>query len=55
MIIPDSARELIESGAKLENVRANPRVTCPPMDDPPPGVRLRIAVDRVSGIGPWSD
>jgi hypothetical protein len=22
---------------------------------PPPGVRLRIAVDRVSGIGPWSD
>ena len=30
-------------------------VRFPPMDDPPPGVRLRIAVERVSGIGPWAE
>jgi hypothetical protein len=24
------------------------------MDDPPPGVRMRIAVERVGGIGPWA-
>jgi PPOX class probable F420-dependent enzyme len=31
-----------------------PDVTFPPMPDPPPGVRLRIAVERIGGIGPWS-
>jgi hypothetical protein len=25
----------------------------PPMDDPPPGYVLRIAVERVSGNGEW--
>ena len=30
-----------------------PEVRFPPMDDPPPGVRMRIAVERVGGIGPW--
>jgi hypothetical protein len=30
-------------------------VRFPPMDDPPPGVRLRIEVERVGGIGPWAD
>jgi PPOX class probable F420-dependent enzyme len=29
-------------------------VKFPPMDDPPPGVRIRIAVERVGGIGPWA-
>lgn len=32
-----------------------PDVKFPPMDDPPPGVRLRITVERVGGIGPWAD
>jgi PPOX class probable F420-dependent enzyme len=27
-------------------------VRFPPMDDPPPGFRLRIAVERVGGVGP---
>ena len=30
-----------------------PEVRFPPMDDPPPGVRMRIAVERVGGMGPW--
>jgi hypothetical protein len=25
------------------------------MDDPPPGFLVRIAVERVGGIGPWAD
>ncbi|MGH3016123.1 MAG: TIGR03618 family F420-dependent PPOX class oxidoreductase [Gaiellaceae bacterium] len=30
-------------------------VTFPPMPDPPPGFRLRIAVERIGGIGPWTE
>jgi PPOX class probable F420-dependent enzyme len=40
---------------ELAHVHLGPDVRFPPMDDPPPGVRLRIAVERVGGIGPWSD
>ena len=29
---------------------AHGTVKFPPMDDPPPGMRMRIPVDRVSGI-----
>jgi hypothetical protein len=45
------APELLQ---ELAHVHLGPGVKFPPMDDPPPGVRLRIAVDRVSGMGPWS-
>lgn len=37
-------------GARVRLPRAGGQV--PPIDDPPPGVRLRIAVERVGGIGP---
>ena len=30
-----------------------PDVTFPPMADPPPGYVLRIAVERIGGVGPW--
>jgi PPOX class probable F420-dependent enzyme len=46
------AAELLQ---ELAHVYLGPDVRFPPMDDPPPGVRTRIAVERVSGIGPWSD
>jgi PPOX class probable F420-dependent enzyme len=46
------AAELLQ---ELAHVHLGPDVKFPPMDDPPPGVRLRIVVDRISGIGPWSD
>jgi PPOX class probable F420-dependent enzyme len=45
------APELLQ---ELARVYLGPEVRFPPMDDPPPGVRLRIAVDRVGGIGPWA-
>jgi PPOX class probable F420-dependent enzyme len=31
-----------------------PDVVFPPMPDPPPGVVVRIAVERLGGIGPWA-
>ncbi|HWM13561.1 MAG TPA: PPOX class F420-dependent oxidoreductase [Gaiellaceae bacterium] len=39
---------------KLAYTYLGPDVTFPPMPDPPPGVRLRIAVERIGGIGPWA-
>ena len=45
------APELLQ---ELAHVHLGPDVTFPPMDDPPPGVRLRIAVERISGTGPWA-
>jgi len=29
-------------------------VKFPPMDDPPPGVVVRIAPERLGGVGPWA-
>ncbi len=46
------APELLQD---LARVYLGPEVRFPPMDDPPPGVRMRIAVTRVSGVGPWAD
>jgi PPOX class probable F420-dependent enzyme len=45
------AAELLQ---ELAHVHLGPGVRFPPMDDPPPGVRLRIAAERVGGIGPWA-
>jgi PPOX class probable F420-dependent enzyme len=45
------AAELLQ---ELAHVYLGPDVKFPPMDDPPPGVRVRIAVERVGGIGPWA-
>jgi PPOX class probable F420-dependent enzyme len=45
------AAELLQ---ELAHVYLGPDVKFPPMDDPPPGVRIRIAVERVGGIGPWA-
>jgi PPOX class probable F420-dependent enzyme len=45
------APELLQ---ELARIHLGPDVRFPPMDDPPPGVRLRITVERVGGIGPWA-
>ena len=45
------APELLQ---ELARVHLGPDTRFPAMDDPPPGVRMRIAVDRVSGVGPWA-
>jgi len=52
MIEEGGAAELLQ---ELAHVYLGPDVRFPPMDDPPPGVRMRIAVERVSGIGPWAE
>ena len=39
---------------ELAYVYLGPEVRFPPMDDPPPGVLLRISADRVGGVGPWT-
>ena len=46
------AAELLQ---ELAHVYLGPDVRFPAMDAPPPGVRVRIAVERVSGIGPWAE
>jgi PPOX class probable F420-dependent enzyme len=46
------APELLQ---ELAHVHLGPDVRFPVMDDPPAGVRMRIAVERVSGIGPWTE
>jgi PPOX class probable F420-dependent enzyme len=45
------APELLQ---ELARVHLGPEVRFPPMDDPPPGVRLRIRPERISGTGPWA-
>ena len=45
------APELLQ---ELAHVYLGPEVRFPPMDNPPPGVRIRIKVERVGGIGPWA-
>jgi PPOX class probable F420-dependent enzyme len=53
-------RATIEEGGgpellqRLAHTYLGPDVTFPPMPDPPPGFRLRIAVERLGGIGPWA-
>jgi hypothetical protein len=46
------APELLQ---ELARVYLGPEVRFPPMDNPPAGVRTRIALARLGGIGPWSD
>lgn len=45
------APELLQ---RLAYAHLGPDVRFPPMDDPPPGIVLRIAVERIGGVGPWA-
>ena len=50
---------LVEGGApellqRLARVYLGPDVRFPPMDEPPPGQVMRIAVERLGGVGPWA-
>jgi PPOX class probable F420-dependent enzyme len=46
------APELLQG---LARVYLDPDVRFPRMDDPPPGVRMRISVERIGGHGPWAE
>jgi len=39
---------------RLARTYLGPDVKFPPMDEPPPGVVVHIAVDRRGGVGPWA-
>jgi PPOX class probable F420-dependent enzyme len=39
---------------RLAHTYLGPGVKFPPMDDPPPGVVVRIAIERLGGVGPWA-
>lgn len=48
---PGGAPEMLQ---QLAHVYIGPDVRFPPMDDPPPGSVVRVTVDRVGGVGPWT-
>jgi PPOX class probable F420-dependent enzyme len=50
-IVAGGAPELLQ---RLAHVYLGPEVAFPPMADPPPGCVLRVTVERVGGVGPWS-
>ncbi len=57
-LVLDGRARITEGGAadllqRLAHVYLGPDVRFPPMPDPPAGFVTRIAVDRVSGLGPW--
>jgi PPOX class probable F420-dependent enzyme len=39
---------------RLAHTYLGPDVKFPPMDDPPPGVVVRITAERLGGVGPWA-
>jgi PPOX class probable F420-dependent enzyme len=46
------AADLLQS---LAHIYLGPDVRFPAMPDPPPGWVIHITVDRIMGIGPWSE
>ncbi len=39
---------------RLAHAYLGPDVVFPPMPDPPPGFITRVAIERISGVGPWA-
>jgi PPOX class probable F420-dependent enzyme len=57
-LVVNGAARITEGGAadllqRLAHTYLGPDVVFPGMPDPPPGYVTRIAVERVSGVGPW--
>jgi PPOX class probable F420-dependent enzyme len=51
---------LVEGGApellqRLAHVYLGPDVRFPPIDEPPSGYVMRITVERIGGVGPWTE
>jgi len=51
-ITEGGAPELLQT---LAHTYLGPDVTFPPMDNPPPGYITHITVERVGGVGPWTE
>jgi PPOX class probable F420-dependent enzyme len=41
--------------ARLAKVYIGPDAVFPPMDNPPPGFITRISINRITGVGDWSE
>ena len=59
LIVHGRAR-LVEGGGpellqRLAHVYLGPDVKFPAWDNPPPGVVVHIAPEKVGGVGPWAD
>jgi PPOX class probable F420-dependent enzyme len=58
LVVHGRARITEGGGAELLQRLAyrylGPDVRFPPMDDPPPGLVLRIRPERLGGVGPWA-
>lgn len=59
-LVIQGTAQITEGGApellqRLAHVYLGPDVVFPPMADPPPGYVTHITIDRVGGVGPWSD
>jgi PPOX class probable F420-dependent enzyme len=59
LVVRGRAR-ITEGGAaellgRLAQVYVGPGTRFPPMDDPPPGFVVRVAVEHVGGSGPWRE
>jgi PPOX class probable F420-dependent enzyme len=58
LVVHGSAR-IVEGGGpellqRLARIYLGPEVRFPPMDDPPPGVVVHVAAERLGGVGPWA-
>jgi PPOX class probable F420-dependent enzyme len=58
LVVHGTAR-IVEGGGpellqRLAHTYLGPDVRFPPMDDPPPGVVVHIAAERLGGVGPWA-
>jgi PPOX class probable F420-dependent enzyme len=57
LVVHGTAR-IVEGGGpellqRLAYTYIGPEAKFPPMDDPPPGVVVHIAPERLGGVGPW--
>lgn len=50
-VVPGGGPELLQ---ELAHVYIGPDAKFPPMDDPPAGSVVRITVDKITGVGPWT-
>jgi PPOX class probable F420-dependent enzyme len=58
LVVYGTAR-IVEGGGpqllqRLARTYLGPDVKFPPIDDPPPGVVVHIAAERLGGVGPWA-
>jgi len=58
LVVHGTAR-IVEGGGpellqRLAHTYLGADVKFPPMDDPPPGVVVHIAAERIGGVGPWA-